>query len=99
MFGSGLGQRIHNGDELNMYLLDFEADGTIKKFMKVAGQYKAPNDYIYSKSEYYNKSLIRTTIKRFADIDNSDHQYQDSITEIVNLDNFSIVKYDSVRVK
>lgn len=94
-----LGQRIHNGDELNMYLLDFEPNGSIKRFVKVASQYKAPDDYIYCKSKHIESTLIRTTIKMTADIDNSEIESKDSIIETIDLNNFSVMKYDSVRVK
>jgi hypothetical protein len=94
-----IGQRIHNGDELNMFLLDFEPNGSIKQLVKVASQYKAPNDYIYCKSKYFETALIRTTIKLVADVDNSDIESKDSIIETIDFYNFSVVKYDSVRVK
>jgi hypothetical protein len=94
-----LGQRIHNGDELNMYLIDFEPNGSIKHLVKVASQYKAPDDYNYCKSKYFESTLIRTTIKLVADIDNSDIESNDSIIETIDLYSFSVVKYDSVRVK
>jgi hypothetical protein len=94
-----IGQRIHNGDELNMYLLDFESNGSIKQLVKVASQYKAPDDYNYCKSKYFESTLIRTTIKLISDIDNSDIESKDSIIETIDLNNFSVMKYDSVRVK
>lgn len=94
-----IGQRIHNGDELNMYLLDFEPNGSIKQLVKVASQYKAPDDYNYCKSKYFESTLIRTTIKLVANIDNSDIENKDSIIETIDLSNFSVVKYDSVRIK
>jgi hypothetical protein len=94
-----LGQRINNGDELNMYLVDFGTNGAIKKLIKVASQYKAPDDYIYSKSKFIDTKLTRTTIKWFADIDNLGMEYKDSIIEVIDLKDFKVVKYDSIRVK
>ena len=94
-----LGQRIHNGDELNMYLIDFEPNGSIKYLVKVAGQYKTPHDYIFCKSKYFESTLTRTTIKSDTDIDKLNIESKDSIVETIDLINFSVVKYDSLRVK
>ena len=94
-----LGQRIRNGDELNMYLIDFEPSGSIKHLLKIASQYKTPDDYIFSKSKYLESTLIRTTIKLRAEIDNSKIESKDSIVEAIDLNDFSVVIYDSGRVK
>jgi hypothetical protein len=94
-----LGQRIHNGDELNMYLVDFELNGSIKRIVNIARQHKNPDDYTFCKSKYVESALIRTTIKLRAGINDSCIESKDSIHETIDLDNFSVVKYDSVRVK
>jgi hypothetical protein len=94
-----LAQWIHNGDESNMYLIGFDENGLNYKTLKVATLFKSPNDFIYTKSNIIDGRLKRVTVKYFVDIDNKEISFKDSIIENIDLENFNVIKSDSIRLK
>jgi hypothetical protein len=93
-----LGQWIHNGDESNMYLIEFNDENKISKLLLVAELFKGPDDYIHSYSKLTENSLTRIKISESTDSKNLAGYSKDSITELFDLKDFKMMKYDSLRV-
>jgi hypothetical protein len=94
-----LAQWIHNGDESNMYLLELDGIGSIKNFLKVASLFKSPDEKIICNSKIIADKLNRITVKWIADIDKISTVSKDSIIELIDLNNFKVVKSDTIKVK
>jgi len=92
-----IGQWIHNDDESNMYLIDFDKYGVINKVFSIAGLYKGPDDYYNFYSHLKNNILVRITIKRSTLPKNQQMVIKDSIIEYFNAIDLKRLKYDSIR--
>ena len=91
-------QKIKNGNESYMYLARIDND-SISELLNVSEIFSAPDDYIVSKSEIKDSIIVRTKIWWYADIDNIEPETKDLIIEEFELDKWTRIKYDSIRIK
>jgi hypothetical protein len=91
-----ISQWVGNGDECNIFLIDFNDKGKINKIITVARQYKFPDEYNYLKSIIVEGKLVRTSVNSFED---QERETKDSIVESFDLKDFTRLNYDSIRIK